>query len=407
MCLILPVPFRRDAAGELWAELQACSGFRLWAKHFDPLTVCAPTISADHAASASSFVWRKLSDVDLPESIRFVPLPWGYAPADHLRTMHSVKRILRPLIENSRYLQFAIGGCTFGDWAAVGARLARKTRRAYAAHTDWVAHLVARDRIRGWGILGAWDRLHWRAMRIAERRVVRGASLGLFHGADCYDYFRNNCRNPHLIHNVHVSASELPSELEVAAKCSRVRDRQPLRIVYAGRMVPMKGPDHWLATLAELRDLGVPFEATWLGDGPLHEPMQAEVVRLGLGDCVQLPGFVRERERVLQSLRAADALLFCHLTPESPRVLIEALNQATPILGYDSPYPADLTLHGGGRLTPRGNPQALAAMVAKLDRDRQALATLIRDAANAGKGLTDELVFVHRAELIKQMPYHA
>ncbi len=101
-------------------------------------------------------------------------------------------------------------------------------------------------------------------------------------------------------------------------------------------------------------------------------------------------------------MRDAHLMLFCHLTPESPRCLIEALVSGTPIVGYGSAYPEDLIAgHGGGVLTPM-RPAPLAAELVRLSGDRAALADLMGRAAQDGHDMNDEAVFAHRAALMKQ-----
>ena len=128
---------------------------------------------------------------------------------------------------------------------------------------------------------------------------------------------------------------------------------------------------------------------------------RAEVQRQGLGDCVALPGFVRDRPLILETLRQAHALVFCHKTPESPRNLIEALVSGAPIVGYDSPFPRDLiAAHGGGVLTPLNDVNALVDSLASLATDRNRLVQLIQRAAKDGEPFNDVAVFKHRSEVI-------
>ncbi|MFN4101358.1 MAG: glycosyltransferase, partial [Pararhodobacter sp.] len=113
-------------------------------------------------------------------------------------------------------------------------------------------------------------------------------------------------------------------------------------------------------------------------------------------------GFVSDRAALLSALRGASALVFCHRTPESPRILIEALASGCPLLGYDSAFPADLIAgHGGGMLVSLGDAAGLASALAGLDKDRARLADLNERAARDGAGYDDETVFAHRAGLIR------
>jgi len=95
--------------------------------------------------------------------------------------------------------------------------------------------------------------------------------------------------------------------------------------------------------------------------------------------------------------------VFTHVTPESPRNLIEALISGTPILGYHSNYAADLIASsGGGSLVPLGKFQALGELIADLAKDRSRLAELSQQAARSGSRFSDTVVFAERSALVQQ-----
>ena len=65
---------------------------------------------------------------------------------------------------------------------------------------------------------------------------------------------------------------------------------------------------------------------------------------------ISFPGIEKDRQLVIDFLRTLDVFMFCHVTPESPRCLIEALMSGLPLIGYDSEYAKDLVAeHGGGK----------------------------------------------------------
>jgi glycosyltransferase involved in cell wall biosynthesis len=231
--------------------------------------------------------------------------------------------------------------------------------------------------------------------------VIRQADLGLFHGAETFAAYAPYSRNPQIVHDIAVPAQDRIAPAALAAKVSAV-NQGPLRIVYAGRADPMKGPRDWLAAMQTLARTGVDFHATWLGDGRVLAEMRALVAAQDLGGRVALPGFVTDRAALLAALRQAHVFAFCHLTPESPRCLIEALMSGTPILGYEGAFARDLIAgKGGGQLVPRGDHAALAAALAGLSRDRTRLADLVARAAADGQGFDDVSVFAHRSHLIR------
>jgi glycosyltransferase involved in cell wall biosynthesis len=143
--------------------------------------------------------------------------------------------------------------------------------------------------------------------------------------------------------------------------------------------------------------------AKWYGDGPLIEELRHLVSDRGLSAWISFPGNVTVRSEVLDIFRAADLFVFCHLTPESPRCLMEALMSGLPILGFESAYASDLTSQYGGSATvPIGDVGALAELVTRYVSDKDARYNLSRAALHSGRQFSEQSVFRHRSELIKQ-----
>jgi glycosyltransferase involved in cell wall biosynthesis len=131
--------------------------------------------------------------------------------------------------------------------------------------------------------------------------------------------------------------------------------------------------------------------------------MRDEIERLGLIGVVETPGFVADRDRVIETIRDADLMPFTHIEPESPRVLIEALMSACPIVGYDRPHPSDLiSVHGGGVLSPLGDWQALGRVLAALAIDRPRLVELMRRAWRDGSRFNSDVMSRDRSALIRE-----
>jgi glycosyltransferase involved in cell wall biosynthesis len=135
----------------------------------------------------------------------------------------------------------------------------------------------------------------------------------------------------------------------------------------------------------------------------LLDDARTRVRELGLENSIRFDGFVSDRSAVLGFLRGLDMFLFTHVTPESPRCLIEALISGLPLIGYASSYARELVSHrGGGQFSPIGDSGALAENLIRLARNREELKRLTSEAAN-GRGIyNDEAVFAHRSELIKR-----
>lgn len=396
--LVLPVPTRR-IGGVLHVESQAVHGLAKWAENFGRVAAAMVSYPEAIAANLRSVTWEPVDGRPELAGVEIVDLPFGYRLGAHFRHLAGTRRLLHHHIERSRYLCFAIGGC-LGDWGSVAAAIAHRRQRPFAVWTDRVESRVIRQQsLQKTSRLRRWKGLAYAGLvGLYERRVIRTAALGLFNGKDTFETYRNHLAHAFPVMDIHISPADRLPEAEAMAR----KGGGPLRIGYAGRAVEMKAPLQWLAALAELARRGVDFEATWLGDGPLLDAMRDEVHRLGLDDKVALPGFVGERARVLEALRAWDVLLFTHITPESPRILLEAMVSATPLVGYESLYARDLVAgFGEDYLGPVGRPAVLAEYLARLAGDRAELRRLQTAAHANSADFNDEAAFKRRADLIK------
>lgn len=398
LLLYAPVPLYRGRNGFL-LEDQACNGLRLWSKHFGKVIVMHPVETGDPPPS-----WIPVHDSGIdPDVVELLPLPTAYRPDQFLRHLPATRRLIRGAIDRSRYLSFSIGGL-FGDWGSVAAWEAHRKGRKFAIWTDRVESEVvrleahegpsARSRLRA--------RLTYPPMAALERFLIRRCTVGLFHGAETFSTYAPYAAVAEVVHDIHLKAEDRIADAALDHKAVEVL-QGPLRIIYLGRADAMKGPLEWVDVMARLKDLGVPFEAHWLGQGALWEDMKQAVIRRGLSDCVHLPGFVRNRNEILDRLRAAHLFVFCHKTPESPRNLIESLVSGTPIIGYEGAFARDLIhTHQGGVLTPIGDTGRLTEVIAELAGNRTQLAALIQAAAMDGSTFNDEAVFSHRSKVIRQ-----
>ena len=95
--------------------------------------------------------------------------------------------------------------------------------------------------------------------------------------------------------------------------------------------------------------------------------------------------------------------MFCHLTRESPRNVVEALAAGVPIIGFGSPFSNHLVeIHGGGLFVETGDIEALAQAIANLNNNRRELGTLVSNAARSGRQFDRTVAITRRIELMKK-----
>ncbi len=129
-------------------------------------------------------------------------------------------------------------------------------------------------------------------------------------------------------------------------------------IVTVARLALQKDLPTLLRAVARLRAWR-PVRLMLLGEGPQRAAIQREAARLGISDCVEMPGHTRNP---YQWMRAADAVALSSAWEGSPNVLIEALAVGASVVSTDCPSGPCEILEGGryGRLVPVGDDVALA-----------------------------------------------
>ncbi len=402
--LVLPLSVRYDEEGRLMVESQAANGLERWAENFERVTAACILTPESGIRSRSSVVWRRVDELSCAHRTEVIALPWAYKFGAFVRHFKKTRRLLADLISRSTYLVFGIG-YLWGDWAALACLEALRQKRPYAVWTDMVDYQVVKWEARG----KPWMRGLYRkyilstSVKYYHYYLIRQCKLGLFHGMDCYRAYAPFCANSQVVHDIHFKPRDAIAPERLVHKAGEIRSGCPLRIGYVGRADASKGGIDWIKATKALVSSGHDVRATWLGDGPILAEMRSSVERLGISDRVGMPGFVTDRQAILEFLKDLHILMFCHKVPESPRALVESLVCGTPIVGYESSYPRDLISgRNWGRLTTPDDVAALARAVGHLDGHREELAEMVLATSSAGPIYNDEAVFRHRSELIKE-----
>lgn len=146
-------------------------------------------------------------------------------------------------------------------------------------------------------------------------------------------------------------------------------------VVYVGRHIPDKRVTMVPSALAAARGSLPGLTASILGDGPVRREVEAEVVRLGLQDVVQVPGFVTQDE-MDAVVRRSTCLLFPSSREGYGLVVVEAAARGTPsvvVAGEDNAS-AELVADGvNGVVTTSADPELMAAAVVRTHEAGEAL----------------------------------
>ena len=238
---------------------------------------------------------------------------------------------------------------------------------------------------------------------IAHRRAIRLASGIQCNGTPTFEAYRPINRNPFLYFDSRVSEDMLATREELEARGRTLNEGGPLRLIFSGRLIHMKGADHLIAVADGLRKLGVPFRMTICGDGELAPWMKAEIARRGLGDLVVMAGNLDFKGELLPfTKREADVFVSCHLTGDPSCTQLEVMSCGVPLVGYANEAFRGLVQESGvGWLAKMGRPQELAERIAALEKDRGALLDAAYRALEFSRRWTFDQTFKARIEHLR------
>jgi colanic acid/amylovoran biosynthesis glycosyltransferase len=235
------------------------------------------------------------------------------------------------------------------------------------------------------------------------RDSVRTASGIQCNGSPTFEDYRRINSNPFLYFDTRVSEEMLITPDELEKRGEVLKQGGPLRLLFSGRLIAMKGADHLVRVAAGLKELGVPFRMTICGDGTQAPSMKAEIERLGLGDVVEMAGVLNfQDELVPLTKHRSDLFVCCHRSGDPSCTYLEVMSCGVPIVGYDNEaFVGVVKESGAGWLSPMNRPEQLAARIASLAKDRPSLLKAARDAADFGRRNTFDRTFKARIEHMK------
>lgn len=130
---------------------------------------------------------------------------------------------------------------------------------------------------------------------------------------------------------------------------------QPLRILFVGRMIALKGVDMLLEAVNKLKQREIPVELTLIGDGPARDNWEQLTAALLLTDTVRFTGALA-REEVQREMSACHVFCLPSVRESGGAVLLEAMASARPVIGLSHGGPAELVDDEVGRAIAVQNP---------------------------------------------------
>ncbi len=153
---------------------------------------------------------------------------------------------------------------------------------------------------------------------------------------------------------------------EEARAALGIDDKGPLVGAF-GRLIGLKGYDVLLDAFAlALRHLPA-ARLVIVGDGPLRGDLEAQAVRLGLGEAVHFAGWIDNAHHLMS---ACDLVVISSRSEGFGLVALEAMGCSLPVISTNVLALPEIVVDGEtGLLVPPDDPEALAAAVGSLLAD--------------------------------------
>jgi glycosyltransferase involved in cell wall biosynthesis len=147
----------------------------------------------------------------------------------------------------------------------------------------------------------------------------------------------------------------------------RVRaDKERLRLITVGRLIPRKAVDQIILGMVELQNQGVDFQLDVLGSGPDQETLLALIQANGLEPRVILHGQIARKE-VISYYKKAHAYVSMSRSEGLPQVYIEAMACGLPVISASNVGSRAIIAQGkNGYIVEKDNPKQLAEFVHKI-----------------------------------------
>ena len=235
-----------------------------------------------------------------------------------------------------------------------------------------------------------------------RRRAFRSAASLQCNGQPAYNSYSSLTRDALLFFDTRTSECsqiDLPS---LARKQATVSEGRPLRIAFSGRLDPIKGVEHLVPILENLRTRGIPATLDIYGGGPSRAIIENAIKAKNLDGLISIHGPVDFETELLPALKErTDLFLCCHRQSDPSCTYLETLSCGVPIVGYrNAAFAGVLALGKVGISVPIDDINGATLAIAQLSQDRRMICSMMEAATKVGWEHSFEKEFASRVRHI-------
>jgi glycosyltransferase involved in cell wall biosynthesis len=207
------------------------------------------------------------------------------------------------------------------------------------------------------------------AVRTSTLVLLKSTSMVTAFGKDrpTVRFFLDAAHSDHLVIDEATLADRIGRQ-------SRVVRKDPLRLVYFGRLVRYKGVDFMIEAIAKARSSDANVELTIIGDGDERANLIDLAASRGLASAVTFIPAQPYGPELFKLIDAADMAIATPRVEDTPRAALDAMARGLPLLAFDIEYFRSLhDLSGAVVLADWASTDSLARQLTMLCGDRNRL----------------------------------
>ena len=277
---------------------------------YDKVYLISPMTTAEKAGKASLMDFK---------NVEIIPLPYAGSFVGAFRNWRSYKNALKGVVGKVDFVYSRVPD-PFSWMPAL--LFKKKTVMHFVGDTiDATQHNEKWSRLKKKVMIAGYMPDYWLTLRAARRSRV----------------FTNGTHLVEKLAKYGVKATAVVSSTVFEKELHN--DFRPLPIIkgvvsitYIGYVRYAKGMHCLMDFCKQLNEEGVKYQFHLIGDGEMLEDVKTFLNREGLIDNVVLHGHIDNRAEMNSILRSSDIFFFPSLSEGSPRVVIEAMAQGTPVI---------------------------------------------------------------------------
>jgi len=389
--MVTSIPCYRDNTGARWLDQAWHHDLMEHLKYLPNFTLCAPVLPK----GGEPHLVRVKDQEDV--LLRYADLPHQNSLLQAVAVLPRTLATLWRAIGQSEIVHSGVIGWPYPlGWIANPVAIVRGKGLVVVVESSWRRGDES-TRPQTWKI-----RILNAVTELAARWSCKHAKVALF----THSTYRNTLRcgsrgNSYVTPAVWINEADiLDDALAEASWQSKIA--QPVRMLYAGRLVPGKGVDVLLAALRLLDDRGIKAHVDIIGQGDRRQT------------CEQAAGTFRNAKvsvldpvpygaPFFELVRAYHALLLPSLTDEQPRVIFDANSQAVAVIASNTPGIRPHVVHDRtGWLLSSGDPELQAMILERAMANAAELHSMGMAALARTRGHTHAAMHRTRLDILKR-----